>query len=237
MGAGRGLAAAGPATRATRLSNLIDPAGPLDINFNIIMHTFIIHYTTIIILFFIFLNVYIAASSIQSAQFDREISHMNKEREAYYRLSELFAVLVPKALRGFLQSKMKASERVRGYAHSLAWWEDNKGKLPRASLTGGELHVLDPENWEMNMLLKVIKYSDFDLLERYEEEWSALDDLIEARRIVFGNTAGKKVSPHDADECFRIVSDALGILGQVGEMENVKTIKKSMRFIIIIHAL
>ena len=132
---------------------------------------------------------------------------------------------------------MKASERVRGYAHSMAWWEDNKGKLPRASLTGGELHMLDPENWEMNMLLKVIKYSDFDLLERYEEEWSALDDLIEARRIVFGNTAGKKVSPHDADECFRIVGDALGILGQVGEMENVKTIKKSMRFIIIIHAL
>ena len=41
---------------------------------------------------------------------------MNKDREAYYRLSELFAVLVPKALRGFLESKMKASERVRGPA-------------------------------------------------------------------------------------------------------------------------
>lgn len=145
---------------------------------------------------------------------------MDPDRKAYYVLTELFAHLVPKALSKFLQRKMR--EKLNDdYAHSLEWWKPKRASLSRAPPTGNELATFlrkGPEEWEMNLLLKVIKYSNYELLERYETEWDALDILIDTRAAVFESSGTKRVSDGDKRGYFTRVGEALGNLDLVDEL-------------------
>lgn len=150
-------------------------------------------------------------------------------RKAYYVLTELFARLIPKALSEFLQRKMK--EKIDDYAHTLGWWRQKRDSLSRAPPTGNELATFlrkDPAEWEMNLLLKVIKYSNYELLERYETEWDALDNLIDTRAAVFESFGTKKVSESDKLAHFSRVGEALGNLDLVDELLEAEDLKSSM---------
>ena len=124
-------------------------------------------------------------------------------------MAELFVSLVPKALSEILQKVMK-DKLGEKYIHTLEWWKSHTECMSRAPPTGVEritFRSKGPDEWEMNLLLKVIKYSNFEPLERYEAEWSALDRLIETRNQLFERTATKKVPVDRMGAYFECVSD------------------------------
>ena len=144
-------------------------------------------------------------------------------------LAELFARLIPKALSEFLQRKMK--EKFEDYAHTLNWWKQRRESLSRAPPTGNELATFlrkDPGEWEMNLLLKVIKYSNYELLKRYEKEWNALDILIDTRAAVFECFETQRVSDKDKLAHFARVGGALGDLDLVDELLKAEDLKSGM---------
>lgn len=152
-------------------------------------------------------------------------------RKAYYVLCELFTDLIPKALSKFLEMKM-TSKVGAGYGHTLEWWKPQRSSLSRAPPAGVELATFmrkAPAEWEMNLLLKVIKYSNYELLERYETEWNALDELIETRATVFESSDMKKVPPGKKEDIFTRVVDALGKLDLVDELVAAEELKTSMK--------
>jgi len=131
---------------------------------------------------------------------------------------------------------MKMEQKEDGYEHTNAWWMANIEKLPCAPPKGRELRVFmreGLENWGMNLLIKVQKYSSFELLERYENEWNALDVLIETRKDVAARDATKRIPQGDADKYFQAVIDALGELGLTDAMEEAENLKSSMCLLVV----
>ena len=130
-------------------------------------------------------------------------------RSAYYRLAELFGTLVPAALSALLQNTMSA-KLGPGYKHTSSWWKANKPSLSRAPPAGFEIVLVDtkdPSSWPMNLLLKVIKYSDHDPLKWDEEVWEALNILIEVRKNVFEHQDSRRVPSDRMEEYFTTVFD------------------------------
>lgn len=146
-------------------------------------------------------------------------------------MCELFTELIPKALSTFLEGKMK-SKVGDDYAHTLGWWKPKRSSLSRAPPAGTELATFlrnGPAEWDMNLLLKVIKYSNYELLERYGTEWNALDELIENRATVFECSDAKRVAPGAKDDIFTRVVEALGRLDLVDELVEAEDLKTSMK--------
>ena len=88
------------------------------------------------------------------------------------------------------------------YKHTSSWWKANKPSLSRAPPAGFEIALVDtkdPSSWPMNLLLKVIKYSNHDLLQRDGEVWEALNNLIEVRKDVVDHQDSRRV-PSDLME-------------------------------------
>ena len=140
-------------------------------------------------------------------------------------------MLIPKHLSVFLEQKMK--EKEDGYTHTNAWWQPNQEMLSRAPPEGIELIAFmdeGPEKWGMNLLTKVLKYSNYMLLEGNEDQRSALDTLIETREKVADKSHTKKIAPTDAKENFQKVSVAFGKLKLRDALREVETLKKSAYF-------
>jgi hypothetical protein len=134
---------------------------------------------------------------------------MNEDRKNYYRLAEAFDTLIPKALSQYLEKAM-TGKPVAGYQHKAGWWDANVDCLSRARLSGMEsvdLQMVDPPEWRMNLLVKVIKYCNYDLLERYGKEWTALDRLIEIRAKVLAQMGTRSVS--DGQDQFKLIFSEL----------------------------
>lgn len=145
---------------------------------------------------------------------------------------ELFTNLIPKALSKFLKGKM-TSKLGAEYAHTLEWWKSQRPSLSRAPPAGPELVTFitkGPVEWEMNLLLKVIKYCNRELLERYETEWNALDKMIETRAMVF--ECDKQVAPEKKNDIFTRVMDALSELNLVDEVVEVEELKTSIKHLL-----
>lgn len=130
-------------------------------------------------------------------------------RQNYYKLAELLSTKVPSAMSDLLQ-KLMEGKPVAGYQHNAGWWKSNKACLSRAPPTGMEVVTLgskDPSKWSMNLLLKVIKYCNHDILERYGTVWEALDVLIKVRKEVLEHKITKKVPTDRMEQYFTSVSD------------------------------
>ena len=115
--------------------------------------------------------------------------------------------MVRPALSNLLKKLMEA-KRVRHYEHTAKWWKANHSTcLTRAPPTGIEIIKVtkDPSDWPMNLLLKVIKYSNYDMLPRYRTLWAALNVLIKARRDVLKYKDAQSVPASRMEEFFRIV--------------------------------
>ena len=128
---------------------------------------------------------------------------------------------------------MKMEGKEKGYEHTNAWWKPNKARLSRAPPRGAELRAFmreGPEKWGMNLLVKVLKYSSFELLERYQKEWMALNVLIDTRKDVTVRDATKRIPPGDSDRYFQAVINALGELDLIDAMEEAENLKSSMCF-------
>ena len=107
---------------------------------------------------------------------------------------------------------MSKSDRVDRYNHTSGWWQDHQGSLESTSPEGEEYEEFsdkEPRDWGMNLLIKVIKYSNFELLERYEDEWDVLDDLIAKRREIVKKGSSKKFPQNDAEKLLNEVRTLL----------------------------
>ena len=156
-------------------------------------------------------------------------------RKNLYKLCELFDVIIPKYLSEFLKAKM---EGVKNYEHTNAWWEPNEGKLSRAPPRGAELVVFrseGPEKWGMNLLIKVLKYSSFELLTWKGKEWIALGVLLKTRKGVTAQDATGGIDLEEARSCFIRVRDALGELNILGAISTVNELEESTY--VLFHAL
>ena len=91
-----------------------------------------------------------------------------------------------------------------GYKHTSSWWKANKPSLSRAPPAGFEIVLVDtkdPSSWPMNLLLKVIMYSNHDLLQRDGEVWEALNKFIEVRKNIVDHQDSRRV-PLDQMETY-----------------------------------
>ena len=98
-----------------------------------------------------------------------------------------------------------------GYQHTSDWWKKHKESLSRAPPAGFEIVVVDtkaPADWPMNLLLKVIKYSNYDLLKRSGVVWEAVNKLIEVRGGVLEHQDTKKVPLDRMQTYFTSVFDS-----------------------------
>lgn len=142
-------------------------------------------------------------------------------RKAYYLLTELFVCHVPKALSELLQKVM--TEKLKGvYQHTCGWWKTNKESMTRVSFTTKEKMAFmtkTPAEWGMNLLLKVLKYTNFEPLERYDDIWHALDGLIATRGKVFDKVATKRIPDDKRKELFKCVISDISKLDLETEME------------------
>lgn len=77
----------------------------------------------------------------------------------------------------------------------------------------------EPEKWGMNLLVKVLKYSNYELLGRNDDEWNALDTLIRMRRAVADKSPTQKIAQRDASTCFENALQAFGFFTVVGMQE------------------
>ena len=123
---------------------------------------------------------------------------------------------------------MSKSDRVDGYSHTNAWWQDNQGSLERTSPEGEEYEEFsdkEPTDWGVNLLIKVIKYSNFELLERYEDEWDVLDQLIAKREDIVKKSSNRKIPQNDAEKLLNEVRTLLRKIGQdvKGEIDTLKS--------------
>jgi hypothetical protein len=140
----------------------------------------------------------------------------------YYRLAELFSAVVRPALGDFLNKAMH-EKPVAGYDHTAGWWKANHSRcLSRVPPTGIEKIKVtkDPSEWLMNLLLKVIKYSNHDLIPRYKKVWRALDVLIKTRREVLSYKETQTVSTDQMSEYFHTICNAIAEF----ELPNVENI-------------
>ena len=129
----------------------------------------------------------------------------------YYRLAELFSAVVRPALGDFLNKTMH-EKPVAGYDHTAGWWKANQSRcLSRVPPTGIEKIKVakDPSEWPMNLLLKVIKYSNYDLVPRYKKVWRALDVLIRTRKEVLSYKETQTVSSDRMSNYFGTICDAI----------------------------
>lgn len=120
-----------------------------------------------------------------------------------------------------------------GYEHTSAWWRPNTEKLSRAPPKGTEFVAFrreGPERWGMSLLIKVLKYSSFKLLERYEKEWIALDVFIDMRKNVADRDSARRFPQEDADRYFQATVDALGELELFDAVQEAENLKNSMCF-------
>ena len=142
----------------------------------------------------------------------------------YYRLAELFGTVVPAALSDLLQETMSA-KLGPGYKHTSSWWKANKPSLSRAPPAGFEIVAVDtkdPSSWPMNLLLKVIKYSNHDPLKRCGGEvWVALNNLIEVRKNVFDHQGSRRVPKDRMDTYFTTVLDSGLSFFDLANMEDI----------------
>lgn len=102
------------------------------------------------------------------------------------------------------------ASKVKGYKHESSWWSENKACLSRAPPIGIEIsHVQtkEPNKWSMNLLVKVLKYCNHDLVDRYGVVWGALDALIRARKTILEYQDTKSVSDTDFQNCISSVYD------------------------------
>ena len=96
------------------------------------------------------------------------------------------------------------------------------GSMTRVSLTTQEKIALkgkNPAEWEMNLLLKVIKYTNFEPLERYDDVWCALDDLIATRGEIFAKDTTKKIAAKRMKELFKCVTSDISKFDLETELE------------------
>lgn len=126
---------------------------------------------------------------------------------------------------------------VKGYEHTNAWWKCNEGKLSRAPPKGAELVAFrseGPEKWGMNLLIKVLKYSSYELLKRSGKEWNALDSLVQTRQRVTAENSTEGIDQEKADKYFLDVVGAFGDLNILDKhaISVVDELKKSMYYII-----
>ena len=99
---------------------------------------------------------------------------------------------------------------VDGYQHMSSWWKAHKESLSRAPPTGIEIVTVnskDPTQWPTNLLLKVIKYSNHELLVRYEVVWNALNVLVDVRKKVLDHQEAKRIPVDRMQEYFTKVFD------------------------------
>lgn len=117
-----------------------------------------------------------------------------------------------------------------GYEHTSAWWKPNKEKVSRAPLMNMERRDIvkgEPEKWGMSLLIKILKYSSFDLLEHYEKEWNALDVFTEVRKDVTARDATNRIPQGNADKYFQAIGDVLGELELFDAMQEAENLKSS----------
>ena len=111
-----------------------------------------------------------------------------------------------------------------GYKHTSSWWKANKASLSRAPPAGFEIVLVDtkdPSSWPMNLLLKVIKYSNHDLLQRYGKVWEALNKLIEVRENVFDHKDLRRVPLDRMETYFTTVFDSGLSFFDLANMEDI----------------
>ena len=99
-----------------------------------------------------------------------------------------------------------------GYKHTSSWWKANKRSLSLAPPAGFEIVLVDtkdPSSWPMNLLLKVIMYSNHDLLKRYGKVWEALNKLIKVRKNVFDHQDSRRVPSDQMETYFTTVLTGL----------------------------
>ena len=114
----------------------------------------------------------------------------------------------------FLHKKMKGKLN-DGYAHTLEWWKPVSS--PALWRRAGYIYKKWPRG------LGDEPPSESELLERFENEWDALDVFVGIRDTVFDEGAyKKKVSEMQKESYFTCVTDALAELDLIDELAQEK---------------